>query len=93
MPKVKLKLLFSPLRSLISEDELTIEAKSFREVISKLTERYGGVVSNMFFTEDGGDHHFNYLIMDGRTYRVSELLDLKFNRDKVIYVWPALDGG
>ena len=91
MPKVKLQLLFGSLRSLIGKDE--IEANNFKEVIDKLVQHYGEVVKKIFFAEKEKGYPFHFLIINGRSYMVEEILEMKFNNDVTLQVWPALDGG
>lgn len=93
MPKVKLQLLFGPLRSLIGRDEIEVEANNFREVIDKLVQCYGEVVKKIFFAEKEKGYPFHFLIINGRTYMVEEILEMNFNSDITLQIWPALDGG
>lgn len=93
MPKITLKIMFGPLKSLIGLEELTFEVENFNEILKIMCEIYGKEIYDIFFTKNGKDHPFNYVIMDGKTYRVTEIMKIKFNEDKVIYLWPALDGG
>ncbi|RLG88338.1 MAG: hypothetical protein DRO15_03050 [Thermoprotei archaeon] len=93
MPRIKLQLLFGPLRSLIGRDEIIIEAGDFKEVIDKLVQSYGKVVERIFCAERKKGHPFHFLIINGRSYAIEEVLGMKFNNDITLQVWPALDGG
>lgn len=93
MPNVRLVLLFGPLRSLIGREEIIVEARNFKEVLSKLIKSYGENIMKIFFDEKGKGHPFNFLIINGVNYSIDEALKLEFSRDITIYVWPALDGG
>ncbi len=73
MPKIKSALLFGLLRSPIGRNEVIVES------LEKLIRDYGELVIRMFFTEDGGGHSFNYLIIDGRSYSISELRGIMFS--------------
>ena len=93
MPKITLRLMFGPLRSLTGLEELTIEAEEFKEILDNLSRKYGEQVYEIFFSKNGSPYPFNHIIIDGKTYTVQEALNMKFEEDKTIYLWPALDGG
>lgn len=93
MPRVKLVLLFGPLRSLVGEEELVVEAESFEDVINKLINKYGTTVKDILFSEKEQGHPFNFFIINGKSLTIEELLKIKLHKDTTIYVWPALDGG
>lgn len=93
MPKITLKIMFGPLRSMIGSDEYTIEAENFKELLDKISEKYGKQVYELFFTKNGKEYPFNHIIMDGKVYGISEIMKIKFNENKTIYIWPALNGG
>ncbi|MCR6623993.1 MAG: hypothetical protein NDF58_05460 [archaeon YNP-LCB-024-027] len=93
MPKITIKIMFGPLRSLTGLDELNVEAEEFKEILEKLSKMYGEQVYDIFFSKDGSPHPFNHIIIDGKTYTAQEALNMKFKEDKTIYLWPALDGG
>lgn len=70
-----------------------MEARNFKEVLSKLTKSYGEDIAKIFFDEKGRGHPFNFLIISGTNYSIDEALQLEFSEDITIYVWPALNGG
>jgi|GEM_PF-1257086 len=93
MPKITLKIMFGPLRSMIGLDEYTVEVESFKELLDKISEKYGEQIYELFLAKNGKDYPFNHIIIDGKIYRASEIMNIKFHEDKIIYIWPALNGG
>lgn len=93
MPKITLKIMFGPLRSLTGRDEIILEARNFKEILNELSRMYGKQVYELFFTKDGVEYPFNNIIIDGKTLKINEIMEKDFKEDKFIYIWPALDGG
>ena len=75
------------------EDEVEVEGESVREVIERVLLTFGEDVRPLFYLRSGEYNGATLIVLRGKAYSLDEAEGIKLERDDVIYVVQASEGG
>ncbi len=93
MAKVKLIMTSALAMYLSSERELYVEASSVRELLNRLSERFGDAFRQRVFNADGNLKSFVVLYLNGKNIEFAGGLDAKLEDGDEVLILPAIGGG
>ena len=92
MGKVKVTFYGALVRA-TGEKEAKEEASTLREVLNRLTFRYGEHFKERIYDETGNLRRFINIYVNGRDIRFLDLLDTTLNHGDTVSIMPAVSGG
>lgn len=85
--------LFGALARIAGEKTVELDASTLKEVIDKLTERYGEKFENRIYESKGKIRRFINIYINGKDIRFLNNLETQLNEDDIISIIPAVGGG
>jgi len=85
--------MYTTLREVTGVKEITVEAKTVREAINKLLEKYGGELRKALLDEKGNIKRIYTLLLDGRNIILLQGLDTPVKDGSTLHIFPPVGGG
>ncbi|MCS7136365.1 MAG: MoaD family protein [Nitrososphaerota archaeon] len=93
MAKVKLVMTSTLAMYLNSERELQLEATNVRDLLQKLSERFGDAFRQRVLDDKGNLKSFVVLYINGKNIEFTEGVDTKLEDGDEVLILPAIGGG
>lgn len=92
MGKVKVTF-YGVLTKTTSEKKTEVEASTLREMLNRLTVKYGKHFNERIYDETGNPRRFINIYVNGRDIRFLNFLDTTLNHGDDVSIIPAVSGG